>query len=263
MVRRLLAVTILTACAASPSDPSSTGGGGKADGSEPTITFTGDFQTKVTGSLLAGSPVRVSYDLDRVTDCRSDAWGVGGYAQFDGGTPVPFSVSRLADGTTVPVDAELELPSSASHVAIWFEVTDKYGCHAYDSNQGANYQFDIDRHGLGAVLSFDADFTTSQSDAIHGGDKVVVHYDPARLEDCAGSTGGHAAWGITGHWQVDSSTVHDVMVTASQGDTLVAADPQITIPRGQDLALWFEATNVWGCHAYDSAYGANYHFTIE
>ena len=262
MLRSLLAVTILTACATSPMDSTSTGGG-KADGSEPTITFTADFQTTTTGSLLAGSPVRISYDLDRVTDCRSDAWGVSGYAQFDGGSPVAFGVSRLADGTTVPVDAELELPASASHVAIWFEVNDKYGCHAYDSNNGANYQFDVDRHGLGAVLSFDADFSTSQSAAIHAGDKVVVHYEPDRLQDCAGSTGGHAAWGITGHWQVDGGTVHDVMVTTSHDTTLVASDPQIAIPRGRDLALWFEATNVWGCHAYDSAYGANYHFTIE
>ena len=83
MLRSLLAVTVLTACAASPSDPSSTGGGGKADGREPTITFTGDFQTETTGALLAGSPVRISYDLARVTDCRSDAWGVGGRKCID------------------------------------------------------------------------------------------------------------------------------------------------------------------------------------
>jgi hypothetical protein len=261
MIRSLLAVTILSACAASPTQSSS--GGGKADGNEPTIAFTADFQTEVSGSLLAGSPVRISYDLARVTDCRSDAWGVGGYAQFDGGAPVAFSVSRLADGTTVPVDAELELPASASHVAIWFEVTDKYGCHAYDSNEGANYQLDIDRHGLGAVLSFDADLTSSQSSAIHAGDQVVVHYDPVRLQQCAGSTGGHAAWGITGHWQVDGGATHDVMVTTSSGADLVASDPTVAIPRGRDLALWFEATSLWGCHAYDSAYGANYHFTIE
>jgi len=263
MLRSLLAVTILTACATSSPTDSTAAGGGKADGSEPTITFTADFQTELSGSLLAGSPVRISYDLDRMTDCKSDAWGVSGYAQFDGGEPVAFGVSRLADGTVLPVDAELELPASASHVAIWFEINDKYGCHAYDSNSGANYQFDIDRHGLGAVLSFDADFSSSQSGPIHAGDKVVVHYDPSRLSQCSGSTGGHAAWGVTGHWQVDGGSVHDLMVSASDGSTLVASDPQIAMPRGRDLALWFEATSVWGCHAYDSAFGANYHFTIE
>ena len=53
------------------------------------------------------------------------------------------------------------------------------------------------------------------------------------------------------------------MVSRADGETLVASDPQVTVPRGHDLALWFEATSVWGCHAYDSAYGANYHVTIE
>ena len=32
---------------------------------------------------------------------------------------------------------------------------------------------------------------------------------------------------------------------------------------GRDLAFWFEASNVWGCHAWDSAFGANFHIRIE
>jgi hypothetical protein len=267
MLRSLLAVTTLAACAASPGIESQPGGGGKADGAEPTLQFNGDFTTELHGVLLAGSPMRVSYDLDRMTSCKSDAWGVSGYAMFDGGAPVAFSVSRLDGGDVVPVDAEVEIPASASRVEFWFEINDQYGCHDYDSNDGANYAFDVDRHGLGAVLAFDADYTFSQSAAVHAGDKVIVHYAPERLAECAGSTGGQPAWGITGHWQVDGGSVHDVMVsradTRADGATLVASDPQVTVPRGHDLALWFEATSVWGCHAYDSAYGANYHVTIE
>ena len=61
-----------TACiipneADSSPDPS-TGGGGKADGSEPTLTFGKDWSEKVTGTLLAGSPVRISYALDRLPE---------------------------------------------------------------------------------------------------------------------------------------------------------------------------------------------------
>ena len=73
---------------------------------------------------------------------------------------------------------------------------------------------------------------------------------------------GHPAWAVTAHWQVDDGAVHDVPATRPETDFLVAADPQITIPNGHDLALWFEATSVWRCHAWDSAYGANYHFAI-
>jgi len=257
----------LVGCAA---DPVATGasGGGKADGDLPTITFAGDFTESQQGDLLAGDGMRIAYDLGRLAACHaesngSDVWGASGSAQFDDAAPVTFAVSRLDRGRVVPVVAELQVPASATRVQLWFTVSNTFGCVAYDSNSGQNYAFDIDRHGLGAVLGFDADGTQSQSAAIHAGDQVVVHYDPQRLATCAGSTGGHAAWGITGHWQVDGGTVHDVMVSRADGSTLVAADPTITIPRGHDLALWFEATSVWGCHAWDSANGANYHATIE
>jgi uncharacterized protein YraI len=264
----LISATFLVACATDPASQTAPGGGGKADGQEPSIAFAADFTDAVSGTLLAGSPVTIEYDLARVTSCRSsngegEAWGVTGWAQFDDGSTTSFSLSRIDSGRVVPVAAELELPASASHVALWFTATDVYGCVAYDSDEGANYGFDLDRRGLGAVLDFPADGTLSQSGPIHAGDEVVVHYDPSRLAQCAGSTGGNAAWGITGHWQVDGGEVHDVMVSRADGADLVAADPQIAVPRGHDLALWFEATNVWGCHAYDSAYGANYHAAIE
>ena len=113
------------------------------------------------------------------------------------------------------------------------------------------------------MLAFDADWTESQSDAIHGGDPVVLHYAPERLAQCAGSTGGHAACGITANWQVDGGTIHQVMVTRAAGSELVASDPTINVPHGRELAVWFEATSVWGCHAYDSDYGANYTYAIE
>lgn len=188
--------TSLISCAATPTDNAPSGpGGGKADGDSPTITFAADFSESVHGALVAGTSVRIAYDLERLQTCRGstngrDAWGVSGYAQFDSGEPVAFELSRIVD-----------------HQA--------------------------------------------------------VHYDPARLAQCAGSTGGHAAWGITAHWQVDGGADHTLAVARTDGTTLVAADPALTIPHGADLALWFEATNVWGCHAYDSAYGANYHAAIE
>lgn len=54
-----------------------------------------------------------------------------------------------------------------------------------------------------------------------------------------------------------------LLVTRAEGSSIVAADPTVTIPRGRDLALWFDATSVYGCHAFDSNMNANYHFTIE
>ena len=269
---RLLATALVTlgACAATPSsseDPSG-GGDGKADGDGTTITFADDFSETANGPVLAGDSVHIAYDLDRLTDCKtssggSDTWGVSGYAQFDGGAPKPFAVSKLVDGKATAVVASLAVPASAQQVALWFEINDSHGCHAVDSNMGDNYTFTLEHHGSSAVLAFDADWTESQSAAIHAGDAVVVHYDPERLAQCAGSTGGHAAWGVTGYWQVDGGTVHQLTVTRSDGASLVPADPTISVPRGSDLAMWFEATSVWGCHAYDSDFGNNYHTAIE
>jgi hypothetical protein len=270
MLRRLpLLASLLVACSSEPgSSPHGGGGGGKADGDEPTITFGVDFTQSIDGSLLAGSPVRVHYALDRVTDCHtqsggSDQWSVGGFAQFGTDQPQTFDVSRLDNGKVVPMDAELRLPGSASHVALWFQVSDRSGCVGYDSNNGLNYQFDIDRHGLGAVLDFAADNTDSQSESIHAGDQIVVHYAPERLADCAASSDGHAGWGITAHWQIDGGPVQNVQAARADGPDLVPSDPTLTVPRGRDLAMWFEATSLYGCHAVDSASGANYHFTVD
>jgi hypothetical protein len=266
MLRWLLLATLLAACATDTStDPT---GGGKADGSEPTITFAADFTQSASSQLLAGSPVRVRYSLDRVTECRTEsggneAWGTSGTAQFDDGTQSTFAVSRIDGQRVVPVDAEVQLPASASSMAVYFTTSDAYGCVSYDSNFGSNYGFAIDRHGLGATFDFSADGSFSQSGAVHSGDAVVVHYDPARLAQCQAETSGNAAWGITLHWQVDGGAVHDAQAARPQGTDLVAADPIVTVPRGHDLAMWFEATSIYGCHAFDSANGANYHVTID
>jgi hypothetical protein len=261
------ATLLASACATSPADPAA-GGGGKADGQTAALKFAADHSETLSGTLLAGDSVRVTYALDRLTDCRSesggsDQFGVTGWAQFDDAAPVSFAVSRLSNGKAVPVTADVAIPASASHVALWFSISDRYGCIAYDSNDSANYGYDVDRHGLGAVLAFDAGGAPSQSDTVHAGDAIVIHYAPERLSQCAGETGGHAAYGITGYWQVDGGSVHTVSVTRSEGESLVAGDPQITLPHGHELALWFDSSNIWGCHAYDSANGANYRFAIQ
>src|SRR4051812_30871566 len=227
------ALVTLAACAQAPDPDAATGGaGGKADGSSTRLTFSEDFSEKASGPLVAGSTISISYDLDRITDCRgstggSEVWGTTAYVKI-GSTTKELALSRLSNGKVVPVEAELQLPSNATSIELWFANSNRWGCIAYDSNNGANYAFDVaPRSGGGSVLAFDADWSESQSDAIHAGDEVVVHYAPERLSTCAGSSGGHAAWGITGYWQVDGGTAHSLMVTRAQGAELVAADPTI------------------------------------
>jgi hypothetical protein len=262
------ALVTLAGCAQTPGDDASNGTGGKADGTTTKLTFSDDFSETASGPLIAGDTIRVDYDVDRLTACRgstngSDVWSITGWAKFGTAAPKQFALTRLEAGRAVALQAELEIPSSATSVELWFTNNNRWGCNAYDSNEGANYAFDVEQRGDTAVLAFDSDFSENQSAEIHELDTVVIHYAPERLARCAGSTGGHAAWSVTGFYQVDGGAVKQVMVTRAEGSTLVAADPQITVPHGHDLALWFEATSIWGCHDVDSDYGDNYHFAIE
>jgi len=121
-----------TACATDPADGVATGASdGKADGASASLTFAADFTQTLHGTLLAGTSVHVVYDLARLQTCRAESnntevWGVTGWAQFDSAAPVSFAVSRLDAGHVVPVAADLPLPASAGHVALWFQITNEW-----------------------------------------------------------------------------------------------------------------------------------------
>ena len=265
----LLATALVTfAGCATDGGSSDTSTGGKADGQLTRVTFSEDFSETADGAITAGSPIRIKYDLDRLPDCRgetngSDVWGATGYASFDGGEPTTFAVSRLTGGRTVELEAELDVPSTAHRVQLWFSSSNRWGCIAYDSNDSANYEFEVEQRSDSAVLSFDADYSESQSGAVVAGGQVVVHYDPSRLSQCAGATGGMAAWSVTGYYKVDSGATKQILVTRAEGPDLVSSDPSITVPHGRKLEVWFDTTSRWGCHAYDSNSGANYVYEIE
>jgi len=263
-----LATAVVTACAAAPDPAGNPGGGGKADGELTTITFDGDWAETADGAIVAGSPLRIDYDLDRLTDCRgetngSEVWGVTGFASFDGGATETFGVSRLSNGKVVPLVAELEVPAGAESVELWFQINNRWGCNAYDSNENRNYEFAIEQRANTAIVAFEADGSESLSGPVRAGDQLVVHYDPARLDECASTMNGFPQWSVTGYYQVDGGSVRMLTVTRADGGDLVASDPEITVPRGGELALWFEATNRYGCHAYDSENGANFRYDIE
>lgn len=263
-----VALVTLVACADAPDSDDGTGAGGKADGSLTTLRFARDWSERADGPLVAGRTIRIQYDLDRLTACRgstngSDVWGITGYASFDGGEPQTFEVTRLVNGRTTAVGIELALPARTQTVEMWFAQNNRWGCIAYDSNEGANYAFDLEQRANLAVASFEATWDEDLPRDAKVGDQLLVHYDPARLAQCSGSTMGNAAWAVTLNYQVDGGAVKQVLVTRANGPDLVPSDPEITLPRGRDLALWFEATNRWGCHAYDSNNSANYHITIN
>lgn len=93
------------------------------------------------------------------------------------------------------------------------------------------------------------------------GNTVEVSYDDARLTACRGEQNGKPAWSITGHHQLEDGPVGSFEAggySPSQG----TEPPIFDLASAGDLALWFHNTSVWGCSAYDSNYGANWHVQV-
>jgi hypothetical protein len=115
-------------------------------GSSAVITFTADWQEKVTGKLVAGQKATVRYDWQRLATCRATkyghpAWGVSGHYAIEKGGDILFQALRETD-QGFEAESTIELPAAGT-LSMWFEATSAYGCHEVDSDYGKNYRFDV------------------------------------------------------------------------------------------------------------------------
>ena len=106
-----------------------------------------------------------------------------------------------------------------------------------------------------ATLTFTGDWRATASTTLHAASAITLDYDVSRLSTCRGDQGGVRQWGITAFWSVDG----DAPTSLDVSDGHATFTPM----HAGDLQLWFQITNRWGCVAYDSAYGANYHFAVQ
>ncbi|HEX8952077.1 MAG TPA: DUF6209 family protein, partial [Polyangia bacterium] len=113
-----------------------------------------------------------------------------------------------------------------------------------------------------ATLTFAADWSVAQSAPVISGGKATLHYDPARLPNCRATYQGFPAWGITAYWAVDGGQAFSAPVTQFQGGQVVPIDATFAVPPGSDLAVWFFASDEYGCTQWDSSYGRNFHFAL-
>jgi hypothetical protein len=122
-----------------------------------TISFSADWQQFLGGALHANGWLAVSYDLERLPQCRGThngypAWDLLAVVKFlPGGQLVEGSVRAFetVDGTPTntahAVPLEVKIPADAIAVELWFHNYSGAGnnCDAWDSNYGANYRFDV------------------------------------------------------------------------------------------------------------------------
>jgi hypothetical protein len=109
-----------------------------------TITFRADWTQTVSGTLVAGRPLRVVYDPARLPQCRgtvqgNPAWAITGYFRLNDGAVQRFSPQLL--GGSSPQTSPVSLPNTAGRLEMWFQVTNRWGCNAWDSAYGRNYGF--------------------------------------------------------------------------------------------------------------------------
>ncbi len=105
------------------------------------LVFAADFTQHRDGVLVPGGQVTISYAGSRLALCQATQ---GGLPQYDTTAWVKWlpgnQVTAVSVRDTAPT---LAVPSDARQAVIWFETTSVYGCHAYDSNYGNNYTFDV------------------------------------------------------------------------------------------------------------------------
>lgn len=263
----------LSGCTSDVADDGTTGDDQDVTSESATLTFGADFSASVKGELVAGKSVRVDYDLARLPGCRGNVGGGGpgynftGYYSENGGEAKLFEVSKLSeDGKDrVAKPASIKL-TQGGDVAIWFQVSSRFGCSEFDSNFGQNYHFEVGGKAptTGASIVFGSDGKFEQSGAIHGGEKISIRYDQGRLTKCEQTQGGHPVWTISGFAQVDGDAPKAFDTGRAEGSDREAIDAIVQIPAGASkLALWFQSNSVSGCNEYDSNGGQNYVFAIE
>lgn len=113
------------------------------------------------------------------------------------------------------------------------------------------------------TLTFAEDFSESQSGPLRAGATVRLEYDLDRIEGCRGTQGGIPQWGASAVYWGEDGEEHSVGLTEIAGDEIRATDAILTVPEGEKLSMYFYVNNTWGCIAYDSDFGANYHFDVE
>lgn len=269
----LALASFATACAASPADDAASSGDQAAtSGAHATFALSSDHNQALSGAAQRGAPIEIDYALDRLPQCRGNVggggpgWDITGFWSQNGEPAKSFAVTKLsADGTDRVSAPAIITPTEGGDIALWFQVTSVFGCSEYDSDFGNNFHIKVAGGSAPslATITFDASGAPTVEGTLKAGGKVAVHYEPARLSSCESYQGGYPQYGISGHSSLNGGADRPFETGHAEAGKLVASDATIDLPASGDLALWFETTSTYGCHAFDSSNGANYHFSVE
>lgn len=225
-----------------------------------TLDFAKDWSVTETGALVPASTMTLRYDLDRLGQCRfqeygGPAWAVLAYVSFDGGAPKTLVLAPHTGVTGGIVEETIPVPA-ASDVAFWFYASDDSGCVQWDSNYGKNFHFAIQKSER-PVIHFGAGWQNTVSGTVGPG-TVLVDYDLSRAP-CHGAQYGNDAYGVTMYASIDGAAPQAQTLTTLVDTVNFEQPAYVSLPQGDhQLSIWFENSDAFGCHAWDSNYGENY-----
>lgn len=267
----LLASSVIGGCSADSAPDASAAD--EADvTAEATLKLTADFQSTLVGTPTAGKGLRIEYALERLPQCRGNVggggpgWNITGYYSENGGAPKTFEVTTLsADGKDRVAKPAIVTPSQGGDLALWFQVSSRWGCSEYDSQFGQNHHLAVRGAPPGAdsSITFGKDGSVKQDGALHPGSKVRIRYEQDRLPACRRTERGNPVWTITGFAQLDREAPRMFDTARPEGAERKEIDAIVELPHAGTLSLWFQVSSLGGCMQYDSKNGANYVFRVE
>ena len=165
--------------------------------------------------------------------------------------------------TSLALSSHFAAAAAAAAVAV--AVATLAGCASSNSSSDASGE-EQDLVSDAATLTLTADRKTNLVGAPAVGKGLVVDYAIDRLPQCRGSVnGGGPNWTITGFYSENGAPAKSFNVTklTADGRDRVAAPGRIVPSTQGDLAIWFQASSGLGCSMHDSAFGQNYHLSVE
>ena len=232
----------------------------------PELIFTEDKVT-LTREVFADDILIVRYDLSRMSDCKADRRGylpvLTGYYQVDDQVKQSFEYTPNVSTTHRVQSTSIQVPSG-EQLSFSFQMVDNNDCEAWDSNLDVGYRIQIKQAEDSDVLesslvTFQSDGEVSQSAPIQSGSLLRVKYKLDRLLDCESYQNGRPQWGITGHYKSNLTDEEIFQATEIVDGELRTLEVTLEVPEGDELLLWFTASNRYGCFQEDS--GAS--FEIE
>ena len=113
-----------------------------------------------------------------------------------------------------------------------------------------------------ATITFGQDWSETVDGDLVAGESVRIVYDDARLPGCRGTQGGVPQWAITAHWRLVGNDGSEHGGSAAVAGLNAGAPVVVETPVAGALSVWFELTDRWGCHAWDSNHGEDYDFEV-